>query len=230
MALRRSRPLGGVEREHDNGAEHEQPEPDHEERHVDGEPHPRPPHVVLHDDAQPVDAVDQRQHQQRPVPGPPEWALPPRGHEPEVHALHPAVQHMHDQDVPDGQDQQHQPADPHEQPRPQLEPACRSLASPQALVAALRGSGSAFGRLDRHQITPADSRMLLPIRIVIGIIDATKMRVEVRAIGFMWRALAGQKSNSMIFRPLIAWYSTAATSPSSRSWTNQLWYTEMTRL
>ena len=50
--------------------------------------------------------------------------------------------------------------------------------------------------------------------IVIGIIAATKIAVEVSAIGFMWRALAGQKSNTMIFTPLIAWYSTAATNPS----------------
>ena len=29
------------------------------------------------------------------------------GDEPEVHAVHPVVEHVHDQDVPDGEDQQH---------------------------------------------------------------------------------------------------------------------------
>jgi hypothetical protein len=66
--------------------------------------------------------------------------------------------------------------------------------------------------------------------IVIGIMLSTKMIVEASAIPFMWRALDGQKSKIMIFTPLIAWYSTAKTSPSSSSWTTQLWYTPTTRL
>src|SRR5262245_4935166 len=230
MRLRRPRPLARVEREHDHRTQDEQPEPDHEERHVHREPQPGPLHVVLHDDPQPVDAVDQREHEQRPVPGSPERALPPCSHEPEVHAFHPAVPYVHDQHVPDGEQQQHQSADPHEQPRPQLEPPGRPLAASVAHEPPVRGRDPAFGRLDRHHRTPADSRMPLPMMIAIGIIARTNSRVDPSAIGFMRRAVAGQKSNSMIFTPLIGGYRTAATRPSSRSWTNQLWYTEMTRL
>src|SRR6185503_11181032 len=226
----RPRPLARVEREHDDRAEDEQREPDHEEGHVDREPDARPPDVVLHDDAQPVDPVDQREDQERPVPGPPEGALPPRGDEAEVHALHPLVEHVHDQDVPDREHEQHQPADPHVQPRPELETADGPLAPPWAAGPVARGRRGVFGSLDGHQKTPADSRIVLPMMIVIGIMLSTKMSVEASAIPFMWRALDGQKSKIMIFTPLMAWYSTAATSPSSSSWTTQLWYTPTTRL
>ena len=60
---------------------------------------------------------------------------------------------------------------------------------------------------------------------VIGIMLRTKMMVEASAIAFMCRVVPGQKSKTMIFTPLIAWYSTAATRPSSSSLTTQLWYT-----
>src|SRR6266542_1137444 len=74
---RRSRPLSGVEGEDGDRPQGEQAEADHIEEHVHGEPCARPLHVVLHDHTQAVDPVAQREDEERPVPGPPNGALPP---------------------------------------------------------------------------------------------------------------------------------------------------------
>src|SRR3954470_16059678 len=81
IALRRS-PLARVEREHDERAEDEKGEAEDVEQRVDGEPCAGPTHVVLRDHAEPVDPVEQREDEQRPVPRAPDRARPPRRHEP----------------------------------------------------------------------------------------------------------------------------------------------------
>src|SRR4029450_10038778 len=108
----------------------------------------------------------------------------------------PVVEHVHDQDVPNREHEQHQPADPHIQPRPELEATDGSLAPACTPGSVARGRRRAFGSLDGHQKTPADSRIALPMMIVIGIMLRTKMIVEASAIPFMWRALDGQKKQN----------------------------------
>ena len=56
---------------------------------------------------------------------------------------------MHDQRVPDGEDQQQEAADPHEDPGPQLEAADRSSAPERGLTRVGRSS-RARGRGGRH--------------------------------------------------------------------------------
>ena len=98
-------------------------------------------HVVERDVAQAVDAVDEREHQEHPVPRPPERARPAHRDEPEVDPLGAGAQQMHDHEVPEGEDQQHQAADPHEQPEPELAAA----DGPFAPEAPVTGVGSVLG-------------------------------------------------------------------------------------
>ena len=99
------------------------------------------------------------------------------------------------------------PADPHEQPRPELEAADGPLAA--ACAAETGRARDGVGRsasLDGHQKTSADSRIVLPMMIVIGIMPSTKMIVEASADQLsMWRGARGQKSMIMIRTPLSAW-------------------------
>src|SRR6266540_4764385 len=85
---RRSRPPAGVEGEDDDRPQRQEPEADHVEEHVHGEPRARPLHVVLHDHPQAVDPVEVRQEPEGPVPRSPERALPSQGDEPQVHPRH----------------------------------------------------------------------------------------------------------------------------------------------
>src|SRR5581483_9773160 len=110
--------------------------------------------------------------------------------------------------------------DAHEQPRPQLPPPGRALApgpvaerTPGGLRG-LVGAGAGLGAGGHHRIQwKARSRMPRPMTQTIVTID--------RAL--KCRAVLGQKSRIMTFTPLMAWYRTAATSPSSSRRTTQLW-------
>src|SRR5262249_32038785 len=182
----------------------EQEHADHREEPRQREPRAGALHVVEHDDPQSVDAVEQRERQQQPVPRAPERALPAELDELEVDPLHPAAEHVHDEHVPDGEEQQDDPADPHEQPRPELVAARWPLAAGDGALhgAALEAGALARLGLDHHHRSP---RMAFPMTYVTGTmapITITRVAYHSRA----WYSDAfGQKSRSMIRTPLTAW-------------------------
>src|SRR6266545_2441100 len=148
---RRSRPPAGVEGEDDDRPQRQEPEADHVEEHVHGEPRARPLHVVLHD--------------------------------------HPHA------------------VDPHEQPGPQLEAAARPLP-PRPMAEGAPGGrrGRPLRGLHGHQrFHPrARFRMSRPMIQVIGTMDNRNTPVDAMDSCFMARVDPGQKSNTMIFTPLMA--------------------------
>ena len=77
--------------------------------------------VVVDDGAQSVGAVDLCQPEHGQVPDLPERRRPSSGDEAPVDPVHAAVQHVHDQQVTEHQDDQHDAGQPHEQPRIHLE-------------------------------------------------------------------------------------------------------------
>src|SRR5688572_602993 len=83
-------PLRRIEGEDDDRAQDEEDEAQGVEQHVQGEPRARRPDVVEDDHPQAVDAVDQREDEQRPIPRPPNRALPARRDEAVVDARHAA--------------------------------------------------------------------------------------------------------------------------------------------
>src|SRR5882672_10897976 len=70
MSAHVSRPLRWIEGEHDHRAQNEEREAEHVEDHVDREPQAGLAHVIERDHAQSVDAVDEREYQEHPVPRP----------------------------------------------------------------------------------------------------------------------------------------------------------------
>src|ERR671919_720801 len=148
-----------------------------------------------HDHRGAVDAMEQRQGQEHPVPGAPERARPAVDHEVEVHPGNPGVEHVHDEDVADRQEQQQDPRQPHEEPRPQLEP------DP---AGGLRLGGAR--RLGDHRHQPNSSSMIRdPMIQVMGTIEATKTSIVPQNSRAWWSAVLGQKSMTMMRRPFSAW-------------------------
>src|SRR5512132_260474 len=205
---RRSRPPAGVEGEDDDRPQREQAEADHVEQHVHREPRARPLHVVLHDHPQAVDPMEQRQDEERPVPGPPNRTLPPHRDEPEVHPLHASVEDVHDQDVAHGEEQQDDAGDPHEQPGPQLEAAPRPLPPGPTTVGTPGGrhGGRALRGLHGHQRfhPKARFRMSRPMIHVMGTMASRNRPVDAMDSCFMYLVEAGQESNTRVFTPLMA--------------------------
>ena len=152
--------------------------------------------------------MQEGQHEERPIPRPPERALPPNGDEPEVHPGHAPVEDVHDQHVAHGEEQQDDAGDPHEQPRPQLEAAGGPLP-PGPVAEGTPGGrrGRALRGLDRHQrFHPSERfRMSRPMIQVMGTMATRNRPVDAIDSCFMYRVEPGQKSNTMIFTPLIAW-------------------------
>ena len=108
-SARVSRPLDGSNVKTIDGAEDEQREPDHVEDHVHREADARPADVVVRDHAEAVDAVEQRERPAASSPTsartgwPIAWPTNPKSTR-----STPSSDHVHDQDVADGEEQQQQ--------------------------------------------------------------------------------------------------------------------------
>src|SRR5439155_23851917 len=152
----RAGPPARVEREHHDRTERERQHSRGREEPVGGDPDPRAPDVVQADHAQPVDPVDQREREHQPVPRSPEGALPAHRHEPEVHSVHALSEHVHDQHVSHGQDEQQDPGYAHEHPPPELAgfgrpPPSRTAAGPAVETTPTWNDRGGAPGLDRQQ-------------------------------------------------------------------------------
>src|SRR5215216_3276335 len=102
------------------------------------------PGVVVDDHPQAVAAVEQGQGEHGEVVDPPERVGPAAGHEGEVDPVQAAVEHVHDPEVAEHQQDQQDPGDAHEHPGVELEVAPASLG----LAAVGRGRAGEGGRGD----------------------------------------------------------------------------------
>src|SRR3989442_14796923 len=88
----------------------------------------------------------------------PEGVLPADGHEPEVHPVQPAPEHVHDQNVSDGENEQKDAGHSHEHPPPELAALSRRLAAgpvgearAQAVTVNRAGRSGWAAGVDGHQ-------------------------------------------------------------------------------
>src|SRR5450759_489694 len=106
----------GVEGEDHQRTEHEDQAGRGVEQHLQPEARAVPLGVVVDHRAQPVGAVQLGEPELQQVPGLPERRGPAAGDEAEVEPLHPAVHHIHDQQVAQNQDHEQDAGQPHEDP------------------------------------------------------------------------------------------------------------------
>src|SRR5215217_6011607 len=173
--------------------------------------------VVVDDHPQAVAAVEQGQGEHGEVVDPPERVGPAAGHEGEVDPVQAAVEHVHDREVGQHQQDQQHPGDAHEHPGVELE------AAPPALGLAPVGRGGAGerGRGDGGH-PQSSSTTWAPMAITGGMARTRNSTVWTHSI-WRWRATPwDQKSNRMIRRPLRAWKITTTARPISSSPTNGL--------
>src|SRR4051812_14145261 len=221
LALRQRR--GGVdarvEREDDEGAEHEGEHGAEGQQRLQDEPGGVPLAVVVDDRADAVDAVELGEPEHHQVPGLPERAGPLAGDEGEVDRLDALSEHEVDEEVAEDQDEQHHAGAAHEQPRPQLEVAAgpggalvrRARRQLGDGAAAVRGRGR-YG--SRHLQTP-QAKTLIRCRMANGTNRITNRPTTAHPIWRCRRVPRDQKSTRMSRMPLKAWKMTAATRPSS---------------
>ena len=138
-----------------------------------GEPDAGRPDVVERDHAQAVDAVDSARTSRAQSHVRQNGLAQRVATNAKFTRSTPSSKHVHDQHVPDREDQQHDAGDAHEQPGPELEAADRTVAA--AAVARCRRAGRCAPRRgsveDGHQ--SVSSRMMSAAHDpVIGIIDS----------------------------------------------------------
>src|SRR5215211_7947041 len=174
--------------------------------------------VVVDDHPQAVAAVQQSQGEHGEVVDPPERVGPAAGHEGEVDPVKAAVEHVHDREVAEHEQDQQHPRHAHEDPGVQLEvaPAPLGLAPVGGGGAGERGRGDVGGHPQSSSTTWA------PKAITGGMARARNITVWTHSI-WRWRATPwDQKSNRMIRRPFRAWKITTTARPISSSPTKGL--------
>src|SRR5919106_1183338 len=174
--------------------------------------------VVVDDHPQAVVAVEQGQGEHGEVVDAPERVGPAAGHEGEVDPVEAAVEHVHDREVAEHQQDQQDPGDAHEQPGVELEVAPAALG----LAPVGRGRAGERGRGDVGAHGHSSSTTWAPMLITGGTARTTNSTVWTQSI-WRWRATPwDQKSNRMIRRPLRAWKITTTAKPISSSPTKGL--------
>src|SRR5947209_1789935 len=170
--------------------------------------------VVVHDPAQPVGPVAEGQDQQQPVEHPPRRVVPALGDEVVVGRGH-VVHDVGDGEVDEGEEDERQPRQPHEGPRPRLRAAPAGDLTRRGLERAHRKWPEMKGQ---RMTTPPGT-------------PASRVTATTACSSRCWlRTASGKMSTATMRRPFRLWNTRANSRPTSNSRSTTLQYSWWTWL